>query len=165
MTLRSVILGLLLGTGLVAYSWFNSNVLHQANLVGNMIPIGVYGFLVLCLLLINPVLHALGRFRFRAAEWATVIALMLVSVVVAGPTLMAHFSQTVVLPKYWQAVNTGWRRSDLVGYAPEAMLVDAGEAGSQQYNEVVIGLIQGLATGPRTLGDRKSTRLNSSHYS
>jgi uncharacterized protein DUF6785/uncharacterized protein DUF6784 len=152
MTFRSILIGLVLGTGLVSYSWFNTNVLHQADLFGNMIPVGVYGLLVLGMLAINPVLHAMGRFRFRAAEWATVVALLLASVVVAGPLLFAHFSQMIVLPRHWQSVNTGWRQSDLVSFAPDVMLAETGASGSEQYNDVVVGLIQGLHTGPRTLG-------------
>jgi len=82
MTVRAVIIGLLLAAGIAAFGYFNDWVMKQAFLATNLTPVVVYGFLVLGLLLVNPLLAALGRWQLRGAEWAVVLGLMLVACVV-----------------------------------------------------------------------------------
>ena len=50
MTLRGVILGLLLGLGISFATFFNDWVIGQTPLIGNHLPISVFGFAVVLLL-------------------------------------------------------------------------------------------------------------------
>jgi hypothetical protein len=62
MTVRAVVLGLLLGLFVSAGTYFNDWVMGQSQLIGNFLPISVFGVAVLLLLATGPAL-ALLRLR------------------------------------------------------------------------------------------------------
>ena len=67
MTRRAVIIGLLLGLILAAFGYFNDFVMNQAYVASDLVPISVYGFLVLGLLLANPLLRWVRGWEWMAA--------------------------------------------------------------------------------------------------
>jgi uncharacterized protein DUF6785/uncharacterized protein DUF6784 len=144
MTIRSVLIGMFLGVGIVMYGYFNDWILTQDPVASGMIPTSVYGLLVLSLLLLHPLLRLSRRLNFRSSEWAVIIALMLIAVVLPGPGFLWHFSQAVTMPHQNMVSETGWKRFQVLDYAPECLLVDAGENGSDQYVHVINDLRNGL---------------------
>ena len=62
MTKRSIILGLVCAMALGPITFMNDMVMTGTYLIGNYIPIAVFGSLLLFVLIVNPALKAL-RFR------------------------------------------------------------------------------------------------------
>ena len=89
MTVRAVLLGLL-GAGIIcSFAYFNDWVMHQTQLVGNNMPMAVYGGLILFLLLLNPLLFYLRRkLALSGRELAVILAMVLASCAVPGAGLM-----------------------------------------------------------------------------
>ena len=60
MTLRAVLLGLVGASFICGFTYFNDHVIRQTYLIGMNMPIGVYGGLLVVVLVVNPLL---GRVR------------------------------------------------------------------------------------------------------
>ncbi len=100
MTLRSVLIGIILGIGIATLGYYNDWVLQQAYFASDLMPIAVYGLLVIGVLLVNPILAFLKRCDFGRGEVAVVVSLMLIASVVPGPGLMWTFHNVLeVIPK------------------------------------------------------------------
>ena len=81
MTIRSVVLGLLGAFAICALSYLNDQILRQTYLVGNNMPVAVYGALILMVVLVNPLLR---RFSFSAKELAVILTLTLAACCIPG---------------------------------------------------------------------------------
>ena len=143
MTRRAVIIGLLLGLILAAFGYFNDWVMKQAYVASDLVPISVYGFLVLGLLLANPLLRWVRGWEFNGAEWCVIVSLMLVACVVPGPGLMWNFASSIAMPHHYHEVNPGWRDKDVLSYVHPNMLVDP----SDNPDRVIGGFKTGLDPG------------------
>ncbi len=125
----AVLVGMPLGLILAAFGYRNDWLLQQTYVASDLLPFSVYGFLVLGLLVINPILALIRqRAALRGAEWGVIIALMLVACVIPGPGLMWTFSNTFVMPHHYHETNPGWRATkdrpyNLIDFAPDVMLV------------------------------------------
>jgi len=124
MTVRALLIGLLLGLAITAFGYMNDWVLKQAYMASDLVPVSVYGILVLGLVLANPLLKWIRKSQLNGREWAVIIALMLVACVIPGPGLMWTFNHTLVLPNRLEALNAGWRDRHVTDFAPAVMLVD-----------------------------------------
>lgn len=130
MTVRSVIIGLLCAAFLAGVTYFNDFVINQTFLIGNLLPIGVYGLLILFLLLGNPVLGRIGSgWALRAPEIAVIIALMFAVCGIPGSGLLRNFNTVVMFPHQLENTEPGWQESGIVDLAPDIMLADPGEEG------------------------------------
>jgi hypothetical protein len=138
-TRRAVLLGLLAGALICAYSYFNDSVMRQTNFVGSNMPISVYGGLILFVLLINPLLK---RWAFSAGELAVALALVLAACCIPGAGLMRTFTQSLMLPYNMERSRPGWRAQGIVEMAPAHMLASPGE-GDQALN----GYVRGIGSG------------------
>ena len=143
MTSRAIGIGLLLGLGISAFGYLNDWVLGQSYVAGDLIPVSVYGLLVVALLAVNPLAKLAHSQPFSGSEYTVIVSLMLVASIIPGPGLMWTFSQTLALPHHYQNMYPGWKALDLVGYAPSTILVDP--AGNEE--TVVLGLVRGLRSG------------------
>lgn len=158
MTFRAIFIGMLLGAAIAAFGYFNDWIMQQAFLATNLIPICVYGLLLIGLLLVNPLLRAIRLKGLSVREWCVVVALMLVASVVPGPGLMWYFSNTLTTPFHEYAQQPGWRKHDLLNYVPDVMLVDPGpirpgaKAGAD-YAEVIRNFRTGLPNTPMRLSN------------
>jgi len=141
-TVRAVIIGLLLALAIAAFGYVSDWVL-KASLASDLIPVIVYGLLVLGLLMVNPMLRWTGMGQLSGAEWCVIISLMLVACVIPGPGMMWNFSNTIVMPHHYNRMNVGWRADKLLEYANPTMLVDA----DYNYDAVVDGFRGGLRQG------------------
>lgn len=110
MTVRAAILGLLGATLLCAVSFFNDMVMRGTFLVGNFLPITVFGGLLLYLLLVNPLLRWLGRgLALSGAELCVIMALLLFACYVPGRGLMHQFTTFLMLPRHYLKTTPGWQ--------------------------------------------------------
>lgn len=128
MTIRGVILGLLGAAFVSAVCYFNDEVIRQGMLVPHLMPVVVYGGLVLFLLLLNPLLRrlrpslALGR-----GELAVAICLVLIGCSIASWGLVQFMPTSTMMPHYYNKVNPGWAAQHVLETAPSQMLVHVTE--------------------------------------
>jgi len=116
-------IGALLIAGL---GYIHDEVMGLGRLVGNFLPVGVFGLVVVMALAVNPLLFVLRRrWRLRPAELAVGVALMLVACTIPGG-LMHLFVPTLALPAQLNEEMPGWRKYDLIGYVSPAMLPSGG---------------------------------------
>lgn len=148
MTIRAVLIGLLLGLVIATFGYVNDWVLYLSYVAGDLMPVSVYGLLVLGLVLVNPALRALGRRHLKGAEWTVIWCLMLVACVIPGPGLLWGFHNAIVMPVAEQREHPGWQatedRPDLLSYVPERMLAAEHLPGREQEDVVIRGFLQGL---------------------
>lgn len=115
MSVRSVILGLLLGLAICVATYFNDAVIHQTKLIGNFFPVSVFGILVVVLLGINPLL---GPGRLRGRELAMIAAIGLAACGWPGSGFFRTFNTSVSLPGYLIRNNAAWQAANLMSYVP-----------------------------------------------
>jgi hypothetical protein len=147
-TRRSIVIGLVLAVFVAAFGYANDWICRLPYVASDLMPVSVYGALVLGLVAINPVLTALKVRRLRGPEWAVICALVLVSCTIPGPGLLWQFHNALVMPHHFARITPGWQASEqrkpLLEHVPKAMLVDVKEA---HEGEVVNGFLQGLGHG------------------
>ncbi|MDA0838918.1 MAG: hypothetical protein O2857_14150 [Planctomycetota bacterium] len=156
MTIRSVCLGLFFAATICAVTFFNDALLRQSLIVGNHMPIAVYGPILLFLLFVNPLLSAFSdRFDvpgflkpLSAKELSIVIALALASCCVPYSSFLRLLPNLVMLPHHYARTEPGWTwkeedgaRKDVLGaYLPQAMTPDFGAEGPDPLNSFVRGM-------------------------
>lgn len=125
MTRRSVILGLACAMLLCAVTYFNDMVMRGTYLVGNFLPVAVFGSLVLFLLLVNPLLHRLSpRAALNRRELAVIVTLTLFACYVPGRGLMHYFTNALMFPHHHLRTTPSWQ-SEPPTLTPED-LIDPG---------------------------------------
>ena len=146
MTIRAVVLGFLCGAAICGFCYFNDFVMRQTFLVGNYMPISVYGGLLLFLLVFNPLLAWVSRrVALTGRELAIVVVLTLAACYVPGRGLMHYFSTLLMMPHHYARTTPGWKEEGAVELAPKRMLADVSRNESKSLN----GFIQGLGEGSK----------------
>ncbi|MCE5325803.1 MAG: hypothetical protein LLG01_05260 [Planctomycetaceae bacterium] len=126
MTTRSVILGLVLAALICGLTFFNDMVLHGTFMVGNYMPISVFGALFVLVVVANPLLGLLSPARrFSGLELAVVVGLALVACSIPGRGLMHFFTTTLMLPHDRAASSADWKSTEVIKILPPQMLADA----------------------------------------
>jgi hypothetical protein len=142
-TLRAVILGLAGVVFLSVFTFFNNQVLRQTHLVGNFMPIAIYGGLLVFLLTLNSLLARWGeRWAFGGKELVIIIAMMLAAATVPGSGLMRSLPSLLMLPHHIEKSEPGWRATGVVAMMPEGLLAERG-AGDEALNSFVQGMKRG----------------------
>jgi len=125
MTPRSVFFGLGCAALLCGVVYFNDFVLKQTLLIGNQLPISIYGILILFVALVNPLLFRLRRgVAFTGKELAVVFALTATACVIPSSGLLRYFTVVLMAPHHHVKTEPGWRENDLMGLLPQKMLAD-----------------------------------------
>ncbi|MHC4982831.1 MAG: DUF6785 family protein [Planctomycetota bacterium] len=141
MTLRATILGFLLGLTIAAVGYLNDWGMKLPGVACNLVPASVFGFLVVGMLVLNPLLRFLRFRQLSAGEWCAMLSLMLVACVIPGPGLMWQFTEILVMPHHNYDQNYKlWDAYKLLDYTPPIMLVDA----SADREKVVEGFLTGV---------------------
>ncbi|MDA0321406.1 MAG: hypothetical protein O2923_01625 [Verrucomicrobia bacterium] len=110
MTWRSILLGILSGAFLCAVTFFNDMVMRGTYLIGNFLPLSVYGGLILFVLLVNPLLARISpRAALSGRELATVMAITLFVCYLPGRGLMHYFTTFMIVPHHHERTRPGWR--------------------------------------------------------
>jgi hypothetical protein len=121
MTVRAVTLGILLALAISGATYFNDWVIGQTNLVGNHLPISVFGIAVLLLLCVNPVLRFFGpRATLGASEVAVIVALGLAACGWPGSNFFRGFTTVTAYPAHWLKTKANWQSAKVMSYVPGA---------------------------------------------
>lgn len=151
MTVRSVVIGLSLAFVVAAFGYANDWVCRLPYVASDLMPVSVYGLLLLGLIAINPLLRRLRLSQLRGPEWALITALVLTACAIPGPGLLWQFHNVLVMPHHIARVTPGWRATDdhpaLLSYVPESMLTNPEPGGNVQEDDVVSGFLQGIGVG------------------
>lgn len=119
MTVRAVSLGLLLALSISLGTYFNDWKIGQTQLIGNFLPISVFGLSVLFLLVLNPLAHRLGKgLPLKKSEIAVMVALGLASCGFPGSNFYRGFVVVTALPAHWLKTNPSWQASHVMSYVP-----------------------------------------------
>ncbi|HUT24377.1 MAG TPA: DUF6785 family protein [Sumerlaeia bacterium] len=144
MTIRAIIFGLLCASAISAFSYFNDQIMVQTPLIGNNMPISVYGALICFVLVCNPLLARCGkRFAFSGRELAVVVALTLGVCSIPHAGLFQPFTASLIMPYHFERTVPGWEEQGVVEMTPKRMLPDI----TQDEERVLGGFLQGLAVG------------------
>ena len=142
MTIRAVLLGFIGACCICGFTYFNDRVMHQTFFIGHYLPIGVYGSLLLFVMLLNPLLARYAApLALKGKEIVVVLALMLAACCVPGPGLMRTFTGTQILPHHYNKTDLGWKTQQVIEMVPPQMLVDVTE---ENQSDVLGGFIKGL---------------------
>lgn len=140
----AVIIGLLSAAAVCSFAFFNDFIMRQTFLVGNYMPISVYGGLLLFLLFVNPLLlKASRRLALTNRDLAVIIALTLAACYVPGRGLMHYFGTFLMLPHKYARTTPGWKEAGVMDLVPRQMLADV----SQDESTALNGFVQGLGSG------------------
>lgn len=121
MTVRAVALGILLALGIAGATYFNDWVIGQTNLVGNHLPIAVFGIAVLLLLCLNPLLHVFGpKATFKASEVVVIVALGLAVCGWPGSNFFRGLTTVTAYPAHWLKTKANWQSAKVMSYVPGA---------------------------------------------
>jgi len=150
MSLRAVLIGFLLAMLVAVGGHFNDVYMHQTYMVGNFFPISVVGFLVILVLLINPLLYRLRPCRkLRAGELAVIIALPLAVCVVPGSGFLRTFTPLMVLPKHYEQMTPSWQKNEVLSYVPADLMTSVTEENEE---EVLGNFLQGKGSRDTHIG-------------
>ena len=110
MTIRSVILGLLAAVVICGVTFFNDMVMKGTSLIGNFVPIAVFGGLLIFVLLVNPALGLIHkRLRLKGREVAVAAAIALFACYIPGRGLMHYFTNFLMLPHQYARNAPAWQ--------------------------------------------------------
>ncbi len=121
MTIRAVVLGICLALLIASSTYFNDWVIGQTLLIGNHLPISVFGGAVLLLLCINPLLFTIDkRLPLRAAEIGVIVALGLAVCGWPGSSFFRGFTTITAYPAHWLKTKANWQSTHVMSYVPGA---------------------------------------------
>ncbi len=121
MTLRAVVLGLLLALLISLSTYFNDWVIGQTQLIGNHLPISIFGLAAFLMLVVSPVLRLVGKgLPFKAGEIAIITALGLVACGWPGSNFYRGFTTASALPAHWYKTKANWQSANVLSYVPGA---------------------------------------------
>jgi hypothetical protein len=143
LTIRAVILGLLLGLLIASVTYFNDAVIKQTMLIGNFLPVAVFGTVVLGLITVNPLLRLGGeRWALSGPEVALVAAIALAACGWPGSNWYRVFTAITAMPSHLLKSAPDWQAAGLMSYVPGG---DASLAPGHVLDP--LGAAQVLATG------------------
>jgi hypothetical protein len=121
MTLRGVLLGFFLALFISGTTYFNDWVIGQTQLIGNHLPISVFGIAAFILFVLNPLLSRLApRAALSGGEVAVMAALGLAACGWPGSNFYRGFTTVSALPSHWFKTRTAWQSNQVMSYVPGA---------------------------------------------
>jgi len=109
MTMRSILIGILSAAALGGVTFFNDMVMKGTFLIGNYLPLSVFGLLMIFVLGVNPLLARLSRRAMLSGrELAVIVAITIFGCYVPGRGLMHYFTTFMILPYHHERTNPGW---------------------------------------------------------
>ncbi|RMD73534.1 MAG: hypothetical protein D6820_18410, partial [Lentisphaerae bacterium] len=105
-------------------TYYNDYLLKQTFFVGNHMPAGVFGLLIV-LTLINTLWFLYRRQGIlKPREWAILIVMMSTACAIPASGLMRYFTASLIVPRFQQKVKPWWQRLRIVDQlAPPQLLV------------------------------------------
>ena len=118
-TWRALLIGTVFALLIAGVTYFNDHVIRQTYLTGNQFPVVVFGFAVVILLVVNPLLGLVRReWPLRAGEIAIVTALGLAVCAWPGSNMMRYFSSVTAMPAYLLKTQPNWQASEVFSHFP-----------------------------------------------
>lgn len=140
----AIFLGLLGAVAVCGLSYFNDNLMRQTLLVGNFIPLSVYGTLILFIVVANPLLfYFRKKFALSSKQLALALVITLAACCIPGSSFGRIFTNSIILPHKFEKAIPGWKEMEVIKTVPDKMLADV----SQNESEALAGFTQGLAVG------------------
>lgn len=160
MTLRAFFCALLCIAFIAGFGFFNDAILYQTMLVGNFMPMSVFGLLIVTLFLLNPLLSAIYRHSkisfikpFSGRELCLILAIILPACCIPYSSLMRIFPRATMLPHFYAQKEPSWRLQNekketflATKLVPERML--ATPAFENGDDSPLTGIVQGLQPKP-----------------
>ena len=154
MTIRAVVLGCLLALLISVATYFNDWVIGQTQLIGNHLPISVFGVAVLVLLGVNPLLGRLrSRLPLRAAELGVIVALGLAACGWPGSNFFRGFTTITAYPAHWLKTKANWQSANVMSYVPGGS-AEFAQGHIQDWKRLGAELDRGRTLGPSTPAGR-----------
>ncbi len=114
-----MLLGLMLGVGVAAFTYFNDAVIRQTMFIGNFLPISVFGLVILLLLLVNPLLRVAGpRWSLSPGQIAIITAVALSACAWSGSNFLRSFVPSTSLPSHLVKNRPAWQSTHVMSYVP-----------------------------------------------
>ena len=144
MTFRSVLIGLATALFIAGYNHFSDYVVRQGRFISNLMPVAVYGTLLVFLLVLNPLLRRLrAKWALTGRELAVIVGFALVACSVPSYGIVECIPTGIMLPQHLQRTEPGWKKVNAIGIAPKRMLVDVSADPERYLTEYVSGLSEG----------------------
>lgn len=105
MTIRSILIGLLGASSICAVTFFNDRILRGTYLIGNNLPIVVYGLLIIFVVFLNPFIK---RLALTGKELAVILAMTLAACTIPSSGLLRTFPGVCVLPLHLERTQPAW---------------------------------------------------------
>lgn len=119
MSIRAGLLGLLLGLAISLATYFNDFVVGQSSLINHLLPIGVLGFLLGLILVVNPAIGAArAAWRLRPAEIALVGLIGLTACTWPGAGFFRTALTNIAMPAHLLRTEPSWRQAEIMSYVP-----------------------------------------------
>ncbi len=144
MTWRAVLIGMVCSVVLCSITYFNQSVMRQSAIVGNYIPLSVYGTLILVVVVINPLLGKLrASWRLSGRELAVTLTMVLATCGIAESGFMKTFTNVLMLPRHYRRTTPAWDYADTGTFSrlPDHMLAQTGadDAALDSYIQGAVG--------------------------
>jgi hypothetical protein len=145
MTFRALFLGLVAAVVIVCSSVVNKTLWHLPLDYGTHLPLAVYGFLLVGILCVNPVLYTIrSTWRLGSRELAVILATAMSGCHLAGTGLMTQVPQLLSMPLQINQTTPAWRRYKLLSYVPPVMLVNNATYDPARESRIIDGMLNGL---------------------
>lgn len=119
MTYRSVFLGFLLGLFIASFTYFNDQVVYNTLFIGNFLPIGVFGLVLILVMVINPLLATIrSGWALRGGEMAIITAMGLAACAWPGSNLYRGSTGILAMPNHLINFQSSWQSNHLMSYVP-----------------------------------------------
>ncbi|HWZ89816.1 MAG TPA: DUF6785 family protein, partial [Polyangiaceae bacterium] len=119
MSVRALALGSILALAITLSAYFNDWLIGQTQLIGNHLPISVFGVAVFLVLAVGPALSLVRlRWGFSGAEVALIAALGLLGCGWSGSNFFRVFTHAVVMPAHWVKTKASWQSQNVMSYVP-----------------------------------------------
>ncbi|RMD80290.1 MAG: hypothetical protein D6820_06895, partial [Lentisphaerae bacterium] len=125
MTLRSFILGLAGAIVICTLTYINDFVLRQTYLVGNHLPVSIYGTLIIFLVLNMALYRVWKRLALTGRELVIILAMTLTACCIPSSGLLRTFTSVLMMTHFRNKMEPGWQKNRVISeVVPEKMLVD-----------------------------------------
>ncbi len=119
MNFKSILIGLALALFISVFTYFNDAVVRGTLLIGNFLPIGIFGLVVLLLLFINPIVSGLmEKWSLRPKELAIATAFGLAACGWPGSNFYRTAVTITAMPTHLEQTETAWRSQNVMSYVP-----------------------------------------------
>lgn len=110
MSFKTLALAYVAVVALSLSTFYNDMVLKNTHLIGNFLPVSVFGSLLLFLLILQPLLARIRRGEaVGRREIAAVVAILLFACYPLGRGLGHYFTTFLMMPHHWERTMPGWQ--------------------------------------------------------